>query len=64
MKDKYELYQEQGVREYWVVRPEEGNIYILKEGKYIGIAPVVEGDIVTLVIFPMLIFNTEGLYEM
>lgn len=64
MKDKYELYQEQGVREYWVVRPEERNIhiYVLQDGKYIGIAPVVEGDVVTSVIFPMLSFNTEGLY--
>ena len=43
MKDKYELYQEYGVSEYWVVRPEERNIhiYVLENGRYIGIAPVV-----------------------
>lgn len=64
MKDKYELYQEQGVLEYWVVRPEERNIhiYLLQNGKYVGLAPVVEGDVVRSVIFPSLNFSTEKLY--
>ncbi|MGX3046801.1 Uma2 family endonuclease [Ursidibacter arcticus] len=66
MKDKYELYQEQGVNEYWVVRPEERNIhiYILENGRYIGIAPVVEDEIITSVKFPTLSFSTEGLYDL
>ena len=53
MKDKYELYQEYGVSEYWVVRPEERNIhiYVLENGRYIGIAPVVEDDVITSVRF-------------
>ena len=66
MKDKYELYQEQGVSEYWVVRPEEQNIhiYVLRDGQYIGIAPVVEGDIITSIKFPALSFSTAGLYDL
>ena len=66
MKDKYELYQEQGVSEYWVVRPEEQNIhiYVLKDGQYIGIAPVVEGDIITSIKFTTLSFSTVGLYDL
>ncbi|MGX2974598.1 Uma2 family endonuclease [Ursidibacter arcticus] len=66
MKDKYELYQEQGVSEYWVVRPEERNIhiYLLENGRYIGIAPVVEDEIITSVKFPTLSFSTEGLYDL
>ncbi|AUI67100.1 MULTISPECIES: Uma2 family endonuclease [Glaesserella] len=66
MKDKYELYQEQGVSEYWVVRPEEQNIhiYVLENGKYIGITPVVEGDVITSVKFPALSFSTARLYEL
>ena len=66
MKDKYELYQEQGVSEYWVVRPEEQNIhiYVLKDGQYIGIAPVVEGDTITSIKFPALSFSTAGLYDL
>ncbi len=66
MKDKYNLYQEQGVSEYWVVRPEEQNIhiYVLKDGQYIGIAPVVEGDTITSIKFPALSFSTAGLYDL
>ncbi|MDH2997309.1 restriction endonuclease [Pasteurellaceae bacterium LFhippo2] len=66
MKDKYELYQEQGVSEYWIVRPEEQNIqiFVLENGRYIGIQPVVEGDVVTSVKFPALSFDTTGLYDL
>ncbi|MDD6911474.1 Uma2 family endonuclease [Actinobacillus minor] len=66
MKDKYELYQEYGVSEYWVVRPEERNIhiYVLENGRYIGIAPVVEDDVITSVKFPNLSFSTSGLYDL
>ena len=66
MKDKYELYQEYGVSEYWVVRPEERNIhiYVLENGRYIGIAPVVEDDVITSVKFPNLSFSTTGLYDL
>ena len=66
MKDKYELYQEYGVSEYWVVRPEERNIhiYVLENGRYIGIAPVVEDDVITSVRFPNLSFSTSGLYDL
>ncbi|EQA01011.1 Uma2 family endonuclease [Glaesserella parasuis] len=66
MKDKYELYQEQGVSEYWIVRPEEQHIqiYVLENGRYIGVQPVVEGDVVTSVKFPNLSFSTSGLYDL
>lgn len=66
MKDKYELYQEQGVLEYWIVRPEEQNIqiFLLQDGKYIGIQPIVEGDVVTSPTFPALSFDTTGLYDL
>ncbi|MDG6472754.1 Uma2 family endonuclease [Glaesserella parasuis] len=66
MKDKYELYQEQGVSEYWIVRPEEQHIqiYVLENGRYMGVQPVVEGDVVTSIKFPALSFDTSGLYEL
>lgn len=66
MKDKYELYQEQGVSEYWIVRPEEQHIqiYVLENGRYIGVQPVVEGDVVTSIKFPVLSFDTARLYDL
>lgn len=56
MKNKFELYEEAGVKEYWVVQPEYENIiiYILENGKYRGIAPVTEGDFATSHLFPEL----------
>lgn len=66
MKNKYELYQEQGVKEYWIVDPQNRNIYIfvLENGKYIGIQPVAEDEVATSVVFPSLSFSTEKLYEL
>lgn len=66
MKDKYELYQEQGVKEYWIVSPETKTIqiFVLQDGKYIGIQPVAEDEQVTSVVFPQLSFSTEGLYQL
>jgi Uma2 family endonuclease len=55
MKDKFELYQEAGVLEYWIVSPIEKTIQVWKlneQGIYIGLQPKVEGDIVTTPIIP------------
>ncbi len=50
MKDKYSIYEECGVKEYWMIFPEDKTLfrYILNEsGKYFGIQPLIEGDILT-----------------
>ena len=46
MKEKFELYEENGVQEYWIVSPSEQSvlIYNLKEGKYIGSKPFISGE--------------------
>jgi len=57
MKDKFELYQEAGVLEYWVVSPIEKTIQIWtldEQGFYISRRPKVEGDIATTPIIPNL----------
>ena len=57
MKDKFELYQEAGVLEYWVVSPIEKTVQVWKlneQGIYIGLQPNVEGDVVTTPIVPNL----------
>lgn len=47
MKDKFELYEENHVRQYWIVNPLEETIiiYTLHKGKYFGSKPYVVGDI-------------------
>jgi Uma2 family endonuclease len=49
MHDKYDLYEEAGVKEYWVVFPEEQvvQIYELREGKYQSKKPLANGDKIT-----------------
>ena len=50
MKDKFDIYQESGVLEYWIVSPIEKTIQVFRlneQGIYIGLAPLVEGDILT-----------------
>lgn len=57
MREKFEVYQESGVREYWLVNPVEKVvfIYILNDQHtFIGLAPAVDGDILRSHIFPEL----------
>jgi Uma2 family endonuclease len=47
MRDKYDLYENAGVREYWIVDPDREfiTIYELNElGKYVGSRPFTAGD--------------------
>ena len=41
LADKYALYEEVGVREYWLVHPSDEAIfrYVLREGGFVGLAP-------------------------
>lgn len=65
MKDKFEVYQENGVREYWLVEPNDRAVfvYVLNEqGKYIGLQPYTDEDIMTSAIFPDLAINLEEVF--
>lgn len=66
MKNKFELYEEQGVKEYWIVYPDTRNIqiFVLKEGKYVGIQPIAEDEPAVSPTFPQLCFSTENLYDL
>lgn len=48
LKNKYELYEESGVREYWVVSPQDETFiaYTLVEGRYQSTRLLTSGDIV------------------
>jgi Uma2 family endonuclease len=55
MKLKYDVYEESGVKEYWIVQPEYQNvlIYVLDEnGKFVGKHPLTSSDFLTPTIFP------------
>ncbi len=66
MKDKFELYQEAGVLEYWIVSPIEKTIQVFKlneQGIYIGFQPKVEGDTATTPIIPNLAIEVTEIFE-
>ena len=66
MLNKYELYEEAGVREYWVVRPDYKEItqFVLENNKYRTLPPVVEGSIIHSAIFPDLSLQTEDIFRL
>ncbi|WP_394759204.1 Uma2 family endonuclease [Flavobacterium sp.] len=54
VETKFNLYQESGVKEYWIVQIEQRIIlvYTLKNEEYIGSKPYGEGEIIKSIIFP------------
>lgn len=55
MKEKFEVYEENGVKEYWLVYPfdEYVMVYTLNEkGKFIGSKPLVEGEFIQSTVLP------------
>ena len=66
IRNKYELYQEAGVREYWVIRPDNKEItqFVLENGQYRTLPPIVEGDLIHSTIFPDLSLQTEDIFRL
>jgi Uma2 family endonuclease len=65
MRDKYRVYEEAGVREYWLIHPldKEVRIYVLNEmGVFVGMAPVIEEDVLVSTIFPDLQINLQEVF--
>lgn len=65
MREKFEVYEEAGVREYWLVNPLDNVVlvYVLNEaGKYIGLAPVTEDQELRAAIFPELLIDLKEVF--
>lgn len=62
---KFDLYQENSVKEYWLADPQEKVIlvYILKQGKYIGLRPFTQDDEMVSTLFPGLRFTVKDVFE-
>lgn len=65
LKNKYEVYEEAGVREYWVIHPDEQTllVYSLVDGRFQASRFFVAGDEVTSVCLPGFLLNLEGIFE-
>jgi Uma2 family endonuclease len=66
MKEKFEIYEENGVQEYWVVFPDFQTIQVYRlneEGKYVGLPPATPGDVLTTQIVANLELKVEEVFE-
>ena len=65
MTYKYELYEEAGVLEYWMVNPADKTIfiYVLKDGKFEGQQPLVEENKIKSLLFPQLDFTLSEIFN-
>jgi Uma2 family endonuclease len=65
MDIKFDLYEENGVKEYWIVNPVSNNvaIYVMQNGKYIGLKPLIIGSKLESPTFPNLKFPVKKIFE-
>ncbi|HAT81788.1 MAG TPA: Uma2 family endonuclease [Flavobacterium sp.] len=65
MTIKFDLYEENGVKEYWIVNQSDKTIliYVLKEGKYIGLKPIIETGKLESPTFPDLKFRVKDIFK-
>lgn len=66
MNAKYNIYEENGVREYWLVYPSEKSVsmFVLNEqGKYIGLRPQAHTEVLTSTIFPELKVDLSEVFK-
>jgi len=65
MNIKYDLYEENKVREYWMVNPSEKTIaiYVLQNDKYIGIKPLIFDSKLQSPTFPDLKFAVKKIFK-
>jgi Uma2 family endonuclease len=62
---KHELYEEAGVKEYWIVNPEEENIVVFilnEEGKLSGLKMFASGDTIQSIAVPGLNINLTEIF--
>ncbi|GAB4046306.1 Uma2 family endonuclease [Spirosoma litoris] len=62
--EKYNLYEEAGVREYWIVQPKDKavNVYVLENGRY-ALVDVYESGEIPSCIFPELIISHDRIFR-
>lgn len=65
LKNKYEIYEEAGVKEYWVVWPYEQTmiVYTLTDGKFVSSPVISGGDILTSSVLPGFSLNISELFQ-
>ena len=62
---KFDLYEEAGVKEYWMVHPLDKmiQVYVLQNNKFIGLKPCIEGQVLKSTLFPELKIELSDIFE-
>ncbi len=65
LKNKYEVYEEAGVKEYWIVSPQDHSflVYTLTNNKYVPSRLMAEGDIVTSTVLEGFSLDLQSLFD-
>ena len=65
MRNKYDVYEQGGVTEYWIVSPQNETflIYTLIDGKYQPSRLMVAGDVVTSSVLPGFSLDLDALFK-
>ena len=65
LKNKYEIYEEAGVKEYWVVSPayQMVTIYLLKDGKFHGIKSYSPGELIISALLPGFFLDLTAVFK-
>jgi Uma2 family endonuclease len=65
LKNKYDIYEEAGVQEYWIVSPQDNTFfaYTLVDGHYIGTHPKVSGDLVATAVLPGFTLDLKAVFH-
>lgn len=64
LKNKYEVYEESGVKEYWIIHPDEQTVmtYTLTSGKYLPSRLFTSGDIIESKCIPGFLLDLEYVF--
>ena len=64
LKHKFELYESNGVKEYWVIHPENQDllIYTLRDGKYFPSGLLTSGDVVKSIVLEGFMLDLEDFF--
>lgn len=66
IREKYDLYEEAGVKEYWVIYPDEDTVHVFvlnDANKFIGLKPLTILDQLTSTVFPELAIDLGVVFE-